>query len=312
MREKFTAEEWEQLKLFPFLLFTFVNGYVLRALRSEGWEVDPRQAAALVIANDLDWPHRSEGGEPHIRDPLHREVAADTPEGQWRELYRVGVDPLDPSRWLGAADYGDDARLACSQSISATASFVRSNLILEQYEGYLTSVVLNSGFLPIVGMTLHPDGRRAATEGVNELAKGFEVELTPATLTAAGEQMQRIAATLMDELAGPEDGAPGVFARLWGDDGARPQKVMIQIQGPPGLDQAAVQQQVSAALGPASQRFPQISDIDNYVDPGGRMFIVLETSEMTDGEAAQLHALATMGMEQIGPRIPLAVASEEG
>lgn len=141
MKDRFTPEEWHLLKLLPFLSYSFVCDSLsgVKRLKLDG-------------AHDV---FRTWLGHPTVHaDGFHREVALDTPQGEWDGLLAEAQDPfkIEASAVDGPVPPGGDVTLAIITRLLRIRGILSSKLIREQYEPFVLSVLRTSVLTPFASV----------------------------------------------------------------------------------------------------------------------------------------------------------------
>lgn len=157
MKDRFTPEEWDLLKLTPFLSFAFVSQRLSEVKRLK------LKDAQKIFETWLTHP----GG---YTDALHREVALDTPQAEWNALLEESRDPtkIEPSVLEGGEVPERDETLAMLSRLLVIRKILANKLILEQYESFMRSVLTTSADAPF--RNVPKKGREPAVEAASMLA----------------------------------------------------------------------------------------------------------------------------------------------
>jgi hypothetical protein len=132
---RFTPEEWKELKLLPFLLHEFV-------LSNCGSEHAGTVTGALLSGLE---------SAATVPDPVHQEVALDTPRSEWEALMTEARTSLE----------GKEAFVELFPRFRRIHAVLREELP-EEHEGYVLSVLRLHWAAPL--RELPEDVRASATE----------------------------------------------------------------------------------------------------------------------------------------------------
>ena len=111
MKEKFSPEDWEELKVLPFIVFNMVAA-------ADG-EIDKKEVAQ-VSAELMS--------APTFKDPLHRELMLDVTQSNLQEILKKSFD-------VGMTE----------QRLSNAKSFLKQALSDEEYSRFLGSLIISGG-----------------------------------------------------------------------------------------------------------------------------------------------------------------------
>jgi hypothetical protein len=165
LKQKFAPQEWHLLKLLPCLMFNYVGRSLSGAKK---FEMNEAQFGKILL-----------GFDPNLaKDPLHREVATDTPQSEWTDLVAESLDPSKIERSVVRGDVPEsDPELMLLSRMLMARDLLNEKLIREQYQSYLTSVLLTSAFLPF--KEIHKKARKPANDAQNKLMELFSLQGVP-------------------------------------------------------------------------------------------------------------------------------------